>query len=122
MGRVYEAAVAATLRSDIKGEREAERQRRARDPNGAAAAEAAAAEAAAADGKLARRWRGTLHVDSLEELKDAELYDAVVIWHDTDFSRPPDPRPPFKPIADYFNIWHEWERTAHADCLHQVSG
>ena len=66
------------------------------------------------------RWRGTLHVKSLSDLKDADRYSAVVVWHDTDFTLPPMQNPPFKPIADYFNIWHEWYRTAHGGCLHQL--
>jgi len=64
----------------------------------------------------------TLHLANLRDLEEQAQGTSrqgmtVVLWHETDFGSRAEV-PPFKAMADYFNIWHEWYRTAHAGCLH----
>lgn len=40
-----------------------------------------------------------------------------MVWHDTQLTTD-DPNPPFKPMADFFHVWHEWFRAAHKACIH----
>lgn len=83
LSSLYEARIEAVLRSSSQ----------------TAAYTSSPADDAAAGGGGDGAWllaEGTRHVRDMMDLAEVDEYSHVVLWHDTDFSRIYDSRPPFK--------------------------